>query len=108
MTDEGFRAMKGVSGLNSERRIWQSSCFSFGGCHEHRQDAVRSSHGLSALEDLPSIVDRCKGDRYLKSVTCADEFRVMAFAQLTCRESLRDIEVYLSAQVLKLYHMGLQ
>jgi hypothetical protein len=36
----------------------------------------------------------------------ADQFRVMAFAQLTYRESLRDIEVCLSAQAAKLYHMG--
>jgi len=53
------------------------------------------------------IVDRCDGDRYVKSMTCADQFRVMAFAQLTYRESLRDIEVCLSAQSAKLYHMGL-
>jgi len=52
------------------------------------------------------IVDRHDGDRYVKSMTCADQFRVMAFAQLTYRESLRDIEVCLSAQSAKLYHMG--
>jgi hypothetical protein len=54
------------------------------------------------------IVDRYDGDRYVKSMTCADQFRVMAFAQLTYRESLRDIEVCLSAQSAKLYHMGVQ
>ena len=52
------------------------------------------------------IVERHGGNRYVKSLTCADQFRVMAFAQLTYRESLRDIEVCLSAQVPKLYHMG--
>jgi len=52
------------------------------------------------------LVDRCDGDRYVKSMTCAEQFRVMAFAQLTYRESLRDIEVCLSAQGAKLYHMG--
>ena len=52
------------------------------------------------------IVDRHDGDRYVKSMTCAEQFRVMAFAQLTYRESLRDIEVSLSAQSAKLYHMG--
>ena len=41
-------------------------------------------------------------------MTCADQFRAMAFAQLTYRESLRDIEVCLSAQTAKLYHMGLR
>jgi hypothetical protein len=52
------------------------------------------------------IVDRHDGDRYVKSMTCADQFRVLAFAQLTYRESPRDIEVRLSAQAAKLYHMG--
>ena len=52
------------------------------------------------------LVSRYGGDRYAKSLTCAEQFRVMAFAQLTYRESLRDIEVCLSAQSAKLYHMG--
>ena len=47
-------------------------------------------------------------DRDVKSMTCADQFRVMAFAQLPYRESLRDIEVCLSAQSAKLYHMGVR
>jgi hypothetical protein len=52
------------------------------------------------------IVERHGGDRYAKSFACAEQFRVMAFAQLTYRESLRDIEACLSAQSAKLYHMG--
>ena len=52
------------------------------------------------------LVEQHGGDRYVKSLTCAEQFRVMAFAQLTYRESLRDIEVCLSAQSAKLYHMG--
>jgi hypothetical protein len=52
------------------------------------------------------LVNRYGGDCYVKSLTCAEQFRVMAFAQLTYRESLRDIEVCLSAQSAKLYHMG--
>jgi hypothetical protein len=52
------------------------------------------------------IIDRHDGDRYIKSMTCADQFRVQAFAQLTYRESLRDIEASLLAQAAKLYHMG--
>ncbi len=52
------------------------------------------------------IVDRCNGDRYVKSLTCAEQFRVMAFAQLTYRESLWNIGVCLLAQSSKLYHMG--
>ena len=52
------------------------------------------------------IVERHGGDRYVKSLACAEQFRVMAFAQLTYRESLRDIEACLTAQAAKLYHMG--
>jgi hypothetical protein len=46
------------------------------------------------------------GDRAIRTLSCAEQFRVMAFAQLTYRESLRDIEACLSAQSAKLYHMG--
>jgi transposase len=52
------------------------------------------------------IVDRYGGDHRVRSLSCAEQFRVMAFAQLTFRESLRDIEVCLAAQSTKLYHMG--
>jgi len=53
------------------------------------------------------IVDRYGGDRRIRTLSCAEQFRVMAFAQLTYRESLRDIEVCLAAQAGKLYHMGI-
>jgi transposase len=52
------------------------------------------------------IVARHGGDKGVRTLTCAEQFRAMAFAQLTCRESLRDIEVCLLAQAAKLYHMG--
>ena len=52
------------------------------------------------------IVARRKGDHYVKHFTCAEQFRVMAFAQLSYRESLRDIEACLGAQAAKRYHMG--
>ena len=51
-------------------------------------------------------VERYGGNRGVRSMTCAEQYRIMAFAQLTYRESLRDIEVCLSAQAGKLYHMG--
>jgi transposase len=51
-------------------------------------------------------VARYGGDKGVRTLTCAEQFRVMAFAQLTYRESLRDIEASLSAQASKLYHMG--
>ena len=53
------------------------------------------------------IVDRHRGNLRIRTLSCADQFRIMAFAQLTYRESLRDIEVCLSAQAGKLYHMGI-
>lgn len=54
------------------------------------------------------LVHRYRGDHRVKRFTCVDQFRCMAFAQLTFRESLRDIEACLSAQAAKLYHMGLR
>ena len=52
------------------------------------------------------IVTRYGGDHRVRTLTCAEQLRCMAFAQLTYRESLRDIEACLSAQAAKLYHMG--
>jgi bacterioferritin (cytochrome b1) len=52
------------------------------------------------------IVARYDGDHRVRALSCAEQYRAMAFAQLTYRESLRDIEVCLSAQPSKLYHMG--
>lgn len=52
------------------------------------------------------IVARYRGDHRVRTLRCAEQFRCMAFAQLTYRESLRDIEVCLSAQRDKLYHAG--
>ena len=49
------------------------------------------------------IVDRHDGDLRVRTLACTEQFRAMAFAQLTYRESLRDIEVCLSAQPSKLY-----
>jgi len=54
------------------------------------------------------IIDRHRGDVGVRTLSCADLFRVMAFAQLTWRESLRDIEVCLAANRTKLFHMGLK
>jgi len=54
------------------------------------------------------IVDRYDGDYRIRTLPCSDQFRVLAFAQLTFRESLRDIEACLSAQSAKLYHMGIR
>src|SRR5712692_10370162 len=63
------------------------------------------------IEHLPhkqfhKCVARYGGDRYAKNFSCWDQYLAMAFAQLTYRESLRDIETCLGAVGGKLYHMG--
>ncbi len=59
-------------------------------------------------KDFQKCVSRYGGDRYLKSFSCWDQYLAMAFAQLTYRESLRDIESCLRSMRAKLYHMGLR
>jgi len=51
-------------------------------------------------------VARYRGDRRVRNLTCAEQFRALAFAQLAYRESLRDIEACLNAQPNKLFAMG--
>jgi hypothetical protein len=53
-------------------------------------------------------VTRYQGEHYVKRFRCLDQYLVMAFAQLTSRESLRDIEACLRAHQSKLYHMGIR
>ena len=55
-----------------------------------------------------TCVARYQGDHKVKTFKCAEHFRVMAFAQLTYRESLRDIEACLRAMSSRLYHMGIR
>src|SRR6266581_4262427 len=52
------------------------------------------------------IVQRYSGNAGMRTLSCTEQFRAMAFAQLTWRESLRDIEASLSANAGKLYAMG--
>lgn len=54
------------------------------------------------------IVRKYDGNRCVKRFSCSDQFLCMAFAQLTARESLRDIEVSLGAHRSKCYHLGLR
>src|SRR6266566_542779 len=58
--------------------------------------------------EFRQCVTRYQGDYKLKSFSCWDQFLCMAFAQLTYRESLRDIEACLRANQTKLYHMGIR
>ena len=65
------------------------------------------------MEHLPlhtfrRIVARYAGEKKVKSFSCLDHFLCLAFAQLTYRESLRDIETCLRAQKSKLYHLGIR
>lgn len=53
-----------------------------------------------------ACVKRYNGEHKVKNFTCRDQYMCMAFAQLTWRESLRDVEACLRAQQSKLYHMG--
>src|SRR5258707_8809134 len=53
-------------------------------------------------------VERYRGDYRLRGFSCWDQFLCMAFAQLTYRESLRDIEACLRSSPHKLYHMGIR
>ncbi len=60
------------------------------------------------LHSFRRCVSRYDGERYVKRFRCIDQYLVMAFAQFTHRESLRDIEACLRAHRAKLYHMGLR
>jgi len=60
------------------------------------------------LYTFRKCVNRYQGNYKVKSFSCLDQYLCMAFAQMTFRESLRDIEVCLRAQKSKLYHMGIR
>jgi hypothetical protein len=60
------------------------------------------------LRDFRKCVNRYRGNHKVQTFSCLDQFLCMAFAQLTYRESLRDIEACLRAMQTKLYHMGIR
>jgi len=60
------------------------------------------------VNDFRQCVERYNGNYKIKSFSCWDQFLCMAFAQLTYRESLRDIQACLRAARQKLYHMGIR
>ena len=60
------------------------------------------------IREFRKCVDRYRGEYKVQRFTCLDQFLCMAFAQLTFRESLRDIETCLRAVRGKLYHMGIR
>ncbi len=57
-------------------------------------------------KEFQKCVGRYRGDSHLRDFSCWDQFLAMAFAQLTYRESQRDIEACLRSRSVKLYHMG--
>jgi len=65
---------------------------------------------MSFLPDYQfnKCVDKYKGNHRVRNFTCKEHFNVMGFAQLTYRESLRDIESCLTAFSSKLYHSGIK
>ncbi len=60
------------------------------------------------IGDFRRCVGRYRGNHRVRTFTCLDQFLCMAFAQLTFRESLRDIETCLRAMQSKLYHVGIR
>jgi len=60
------------------------------------------------LQTFRHCVGKYRGNFKVKTFSCLDQFLCMAFAQITYRESLRDIEVCLRSQNNKLYHMGIR
>ena len=64
--------------------------------------------GFLPDRDFRRCVARYNGDSRLREFSCWDQYLTMAFAQLTYRESLRDIEACLRSMRGKLYHMGFQ
>jgi hypothetical protein len=60
------------------------------------------------MYEFRNCVERYRGNYKVKSFSCWDQYLSMAFAQLTYRESLRDIEACLRAAQPKLYHLGIR
>src|ERR1700690_4484369 len=64
--------------------------------------------GFVPWASFDRIIAKHRGDVGVRTLRCTEHFRVMAFAQVTYRESLRDIEACLGAQPAKLCSMGLR
>jgi hypothetical protein len=75
--------------------------------HEGRTVFAQLMDSIPAYE-FSKCVDRYRGDYHVRSMSCYEQFLIMAFAQLTFRESLRDIETCLRTMGSKLYHCGIR
>jgi len=74
--------------------------------HVRRPHPLFTGHGFVPWTSFDRIVRKYGGDVRVRTLRCTEHFRVMAFAQVTYRESLRDIEACLGAQPSKLCSMG--
>ena len=75
---------------------------------EPRANRIFSDYRFSTAKKFRQCVNRYNGNYRVRSFKCYDQLLCMAFAQLTYRESLRDIECCLRAMHEKLYHMGIR
>src|SRR5271166_3193872 len=97
LKNRDLRVKKDVSDLKLDPLFWErvlGKNYFFASCRTDPSAAVRPVRGALSRQ-LQS-----------QSVSCWDQFLCMAFAQLTFRESLRDIEDCLSARSDQLYHLG--
>jgi len=74
----------------------------------HRKTVFTQLMDHQPIRTFQRIVKKYQGDHRVRTFTCWDQYLCMAFAQLTWRESLRDIELCLRAMKPKLYHMGIR
>ena len=92
--------------LNVKSQTWRFCAEFRKNLHAPRQARICATHAVSVAEHISPCVADHNGEHKVKDFSCLDQFFAMAFAQLTYRESLRDIEVNLRAQARRLYHMG--
>jgi hypothetical protein len=84
----------------------KNESFGWRQANEPRTNRFRSVATVRFAHDFYRFVNRYGGDRRVRNCSCWEQFLAMSFAQLTRRESLRDIEVSLAAHRKQLYHAG--
>ena len=91
-----------------QMRVCQSAGIFPGGTDARWQTGVRSSHGVRPWYTFRRLIAKYRGDFNIRTFSCLDQFLCMAFAQLTYRESLRDIDACLRAQPTTFVHLELR
>jgi len=98
-----------VTDLNCENHSGHAVSFdSFGVTHVYGPACFFQVTDHLPMHTFRRCVQRYQGERYVKQFRCLDQYFSIAFAQLTYRGSLRDIEACLRAHQGKLYHMGIR